>query len=161
MVVGELAVEVGHALKTRGWMLTLAESCTGGGVSEIVTSVAGSSAWFDRGFVTYSNDAKIDMLGVNPKTLESHGAVSEETVREMAAGALDHSAAHISVAISGIAGPDGGTPQKPVGTVYFAWGIKDGQVHAERRQFHGDRQSIRHQAGVHALQFLLELLRTG
>lgn len=117
-VVAELAVH----LQRRGWMLVCAESCTGGGVAAALTDLAGSSAWFDRGFVTYSNQAKQDMLGVSPETLAKFGAVSRETVTEMARGALLHSGAQLSVAISGIAGPGGGTPDKPVGTVWIAWG---------------------------------------
>lgn len=153
-----LAAEVGEALKHRGWMLALAESCTGGGVAEAVTSVPGSSVWFDRGFVTYSNAAKVDMLGVSPETLAASGAVSGEVVREMALGALAHSQAQASIAISGIAGPDGGTTDKPVGTVWFAWAAVDGFIKVERRQFDGDRQSVRRQSVRVALEYLLELL---
>jgi len=116
-----LATELGALLKAHGYMLALAESCTGGMVAEVITSVAGSSAWFDRGFVTYSNQAKIDMLGVSEQTLENLGAVSEQVAVEMAFGALKHSQAHIAGSITGIAGPDGGTADKPVGTVCFAW----------------------------------------
>ncbi len=152
-----LAAEVGNVLKRRGWMLALAESCTGGGIAEAVTSVAGSSAWFDRGFVTYSNEAKIEMLDVNPQTLQMHGAVSEATVREMAAGALAHARAQVAVAVSGIAGPDGGSPEKPVGTVCFAWATKAGTLCSTRVQFSGGRQAIRHLAVEHALRGLLEL----
>ncbi|HEY3326987.1 MAG TPA: CinA family protein [Novimethylophilus sp.] len=152
-----LAEQVGRAFKARGWMLALAESCTGGGVAEAVTSVPGSSAWFERGFVTYSNTAKIEMLDVNPQTLDAHGAVSLETVREMAAGALARSHAQVAIAISGIAGPEGGTPGKPVGTVCFAWAIKNGMVHCEQRRLDGDRQSIRRQAAQYALGHLLAL----
>ena len=111
----QLAEEAGLALKARGWMLATAESCTGGWVGEAVTAVAGSSAWFDRGFITYSNEAKQEMLGVSAETLARYGAVSEETVREMAAGVLLHSQAQISLAISGIAGPSGGSPGKAGG----------------------------------------------
>lgn len=153
-----LAAEVGEALKQRGWMLALAESCTGGGVAEAVTAVPGSSVWFDRGFVTYSNAAKVDMLGVSTETLAASGAVSGEVVREMALGALAHSQAQTSIAISGIAGPDGGTPDKPVGTVWFAWAADDGFMKVERRQFDGDRQSVRRQSVQVALKYLLELL---
>ena len=153
-----LAEQVGRALKARGWMLALAESCTGGGVAEAVTAVSGSSAWFERGFVTYSNTAKIEMLDVNPRTLDAHGAVSLETVREMALGALARSHAHAAIAISGIAGPEGGSPGKPVGTVCFAWATKNGTLHDEQRQLDGDRQSIRRQAAQYALERLLALL---
>lgn len=154
-----LSEKVGKTLKERGWMLALAESCTGGGVAEAVTSVPGSSAWFERGFVTYSNEAKIEMLGVSPQTLAGHGAVSVETVREMAVGALARSHAQAAIAISGIAGPDGGTPGKPVGTVCFAWAIRNGILHCEQRQLDGDRQSVRRQAAQYALEHLLAFSR--
>jgi len=116
-----LATLVGARLKAKGLKLATAESCTGGWVAQAVTSVSGSSEWFDRGFVTYSNQAKCEMLGVRPETLAAHGAVSEPTAREMAAGALEHSVAGVSVAVTGVAGPTGGSPQKPVGMVCFAW----------------------------------------
>ncbi|MDO8890463.1 MAG: nicotinamide-nucleotide amidase [Sulfurimicrobium sp.] len=154
-----LAEETGQALKARGWMLVTAESCTGGWVGEAVTAVAGSSSWYDRGFITYTNASKQEMLGVQPETLQHNGAVSEETVREMAAGALLHSQAHISLAISGIAGPGGGSPDKPVGTVCFAWSIKNGPLKSERRVFAGDREAVRQQAVFHALQGVLALLQ--
>ncbi len=115
-----LARRLGECLAARGWMLATAESCTGGWIAAAVTAIGGSSAWFDRGFVTYSNDAKVDMLGVSPHTLATHGAVSEETVREMAAGALARSRAQLAVAVSGIAGPSGGTAAKSVGMVCLA-----------------------------------------
>ena len=127
-----LATQVGEALKAHGLMLATAESCTGGGVAQAITEVAGSSAWFERGFVTYSNLSKQQMLGVRESTLMQHGAVSEMTVREMVEGALKHSNAQVALAVSGIAGPDGGTPDKPVGTVWFAWGLKDAETHAQR-----------------------------
>jgi nicotinamide-nucleotide amidase len=153
----KLAAEVGAAMKQRGWMLALAESCTGGGAAEAVTAVPGSSGWFERGFVTYSNQSKIEMLGVRPQTLETHGAVSEAVVLEMARGAIVQSRAQVAVAISGIAGPDGGTPDKPVGTVWFAWHLSSGQEISRLCRFHGDRQAIRRQAVEHALQGLIEL----
>lgn len=137
-VVQEVA---GHLLR-RGWWLTCAESCTGGGIATALTDVAGSSAWFDRGFVTYSNQAKVEMLGVNAATLERYGAVSEETVIEMAQGAIDFSAAQLSVAVSGIAGPGGGSETRPVGTVWLAWATPDG-VDARREHFAGDRLAVR------------------
>ncbi|MDE2311380.1 MAG: nicotinamide-nucleotide amidohydrolase family protein, partial [Betaproteobacteria bacterium] len=130
MAMDILAAQVGGLLKAQGLMLATAESCTGGGVAQAITDVAGSSAWFERGFIAYSNQAKQQMLGVSEATLNQHGAVSEATVREMAAGALQRSGAHVALAVSGIAGPDGGTPDKPVGTVWFAWGIKHGAIHA-------------------------------
>lgn len=156
--MNQLAAQVGAALHEHGMMLATAESCTGGGVASAVTEIAGSSAWFDRGFVTYSNQAKVDMLGVTKDTLDSFGAVSEATVHEMVAGALRHSQARIALAVSGIAGPGGGTAEKPVGTVWFAWGIKDGTSVARQHRFAGNRAEIRAQAVHLALQGLLELL---
>jgi nicotinamide-nucleotide amidase len=153
-----LAAQVGAALKDHGIMLCTAESCTGGGVACAVTDIAGSSAWFDRGFVTYSNQAKQDMLGVSTGTLARFGAVSEATVREMVAGALQHSQAQLALAISGIAGPGGGTPDKPVGTVWFAWGFKDGVTLAQHHLLPGSRAEIRQQAVRIALQGVLALL---
>jgi nicotinamide-nucleotide amidase len=154
-----LAEETGLALKAKGWMLATAESCTGGWVGEIVTAVPGSSAWYDRGFITYTNVSKQEMLGVQAEILAQHGAVSEETVREMASGTLLHSQANISLAISGVAGPGGGSPDKPVGTVCFAWAIKDGVVKSERCLFSGDRREVRRQAVEHALQGVLALIQ--
>ena len=154
-----LAAQVGGALKAHGLMLATAESCTGGGVAQAVTTIAGSSAWFERGFVTYSNQSKQQMLGVTDATLMQHGAVSEATVREMAAGALDNSAAQVAVAVSGIAGPDGGTPDKPVGTVWFAWGIKHGATFAHWHRLPGNRAEVRAQAVRIALQGVLALLQ--
>jgi nicotinamide-nucleotide amidase len=139
----KLSAELGLALKQRGWMLALAESCTGGMAAQYVTAVAGSSAWFDAGFVTYSNDAKIAMLGVDAETIAQHGAVSEQTALAMATGALQHSRASIAAAITGIAGPDGGSAEKPVGTVCFAWATADGIRISNTLRFGGDRRSIR------------------
>jgi nicotinamide-nucleotide amidase len=153
-VVAELAVH----LQRRGWMLVCAESCTGGGVAAALTDLAGSSAWFDRGFVTYSNQAKQEMLGVSAETLAKFGAVSRETVTEMARGALLHSGAQLSVAISGIAGPGGGTPDKPVGTVWIAWATP-GLVDAVWRHLPGDRAAVRAAAVDVALHGLLEHAR--
>jgi len=153
-----LAAQVGGALKAHGLMLATAESCTGGGVAQAITDVAGSSAWFERGFITYSNLSKQQMLGVSEATLSQHGAVSEAVVREMVAGALANSAAQVAVAVSGIAGPDGGTPDKPVGTVWFAWGIKHGATHAQRHQINGNRVAVRAQATRIALQGVIDLL---
>jgi nicotinamide-nucleotide amidase len=152
----DLAERLGRALERRGLMATTAESCTGGWVAEAITMVPGSSAWFERGFVTYTYISKREMLGVQGETLEKHGAVSEEVVREMAAGALEQSHAQVSVAISGVAGPSGGSPDKPVGTVCFAWALRDAAPHAETRRFDGDREAVRRQAVVHALRVLLE-----
>lgn len=153
-----LADLVGAKLKARGMMLATAESCTGGWVAQVVTAIAGSSDWFDRGFVTYSDAAKREMLGVSAGALATHGAVSEQTAREMAAGALAHSRAQVALAITGIAGPSGGSPQKPVGTVCFAWSLKDAAPMAQTRLFEGDRESVRRQSVMFALQTLLELL---
>ena len=153
-----LAVQVGEALKAHGMMLATAESCTGGGVAQAVTEVAGSSGWFERGFVTYSNLSKQQMLGVSEATLIQHGAVSGPTVREMVEGALAHSTAQVALAISGIAGPGGGTPDKPVGTVWFAWGIKNGLLLSRVHHLSGDRSEIRASAVQIALQGVLDLL---
>lgn len=153
-----LAARLGETLLARGQKVATAESCTGGGVATAMTSIAGSSRWFERGFVTYSNEAKQDMLGVSPQTLASHGAVSAATVAEMATGAITHSRADWSLAISGVAGPDGGTPDKPVGTVWFAWAGPQGVAKTERQRFAGDRQAVREQAGRRAIEGLLELL---
>jgi len=156
--MNELAREVGLRLKAAGARLATAESCTGGWIAEVVTSVAGSSAWFDRGFVTYSNEAKQEMLGVQAATLQSHGAVSEHTAREMAGGALTRSAAHIVVSVTGIAGPGGAVPGKPVGTVCFAWARRGAAVTSETVLLAGDREAVRRQSVVHALQGVLRAL---
>ena len=151
-----LARRVGEALATRRLSLATAESCTGGWIAEAVTAIAGSSGWFDRGFVTYSNDAKADMLGVRAATLETHGAVSEATVSEMAAGALDRSRADLAVAVSGVAGPGGGSPAKPVGTVCLAWARRDGPTGVVTVHLDGDRAAVRRQTVILALQGVLE-----
>jgi nicotinamide-nucleotide amidase len=153
----ELAQRVGEALKARGEKLATAESCTGGWVSMALTAVAGSSDWFERGYVTYSNAAKREELGVAEETLRRHGAVSEETAREMAAGALRKSGTPAALAITGIAGPTGGTAAKPVGTVCFAW-ARGGKISSETRRFDGDRESVRRQSVRHALEGLLQRL---
>lgn len=153
-----LAALVGGKLKAKSLMLATAESCTGGCVAQAVTAIAGSSEWFERGFVTYSDAAKQEMLGVGARTLAAHGAVSEESAREMAVGALAHSRAQVAVAITGIAGPTGGSPEKPVGTVCFAWAAKAGAVFAETRQFKGNRESVRSQSVIAALRGILKLL---
>jgi len=157
----QLAEQVGLALKAGGVMLATAESCTGGGVAQAVTMVPGSSEWFERGFVTYTNISKREMLGVSADTLAQHGAVSEATVREMVRGCLAGSHAQVGVAVSGTAGPSGGTPEKPVGTVCFAWGVKDGECRAETRRFSGDRDAVRVQSVEYALQGILRLLEDG
>lgn len=153
-----LAAHVGGLLKAHGLKLVTAESCTGGGVAQAVTEIAGSSAWFERGFVTYSNESKQELLGVSPDTLMRHGAVSEAVVREMASGALRHSRAQVSLAVSGIAGPDGGTPEKPVGTVWFAWCVKDRTCVSRMHHFNGNRSEVRAQASRVALQGVADLL---
>jgi nicotinamide-nucleotide amidase len=144
------------AMRRRGWRLATAESCTGGGIAAAITDLAGSSEWFDRGFVTYSNQAKQDMLGVAATTLADSGAVSRETVLAMALGAIARSEADISVAVTGIAGPGGGSEAKPVGTVWFAWSLRDGQTDAGCERFPGDRARVRAAAVRHALRGLLE-----
>ena len=141
-------------LRPRQWRLVTAESCTGGLIAAACTSVAGSSDWFERGFVTYSNEAKCESLGVAPALIAQHGAVSAEVARAMAEGALVHSRADVSVAVTGIAGPGGGTPDKPVGTVWLAWAVRDEAATATRLQLPGDRSAIREQTVVHALQAL-------
>ena len=152
----QLAHLLGQKLHARGWMLAAAESCTGGWLAQVVTAIPGSSVWFDRGFVTYSNEAKQEMLGVAAATLQTHGAVSEETVREMAEGTLRRSRAMISVSISGVAGPGGGTPQKPVGTVCIAWAVKDQAPFSTVCRLSGDREEIRSRAVAAALRGLIE-----
>jgi nicotinamide-nucleotide amidase len=153
-----LSVRVGQALLERKLMLACAESCTGGWVAEVVTATGGSSQWFERGFVTYSNAAKQELLGVKADTLRQDGAVSEAVVREMAAGALRRSHAQTALAISGVAGPSGGSPGKPVGTVCFAWVLRGGEPMAETKHFSGDREAVRKQSVIHALQGLLRAL---
>jgi len=155
-----LSAAVGEALRERSLTLATAESCTGGWAAQVVTHSAGSSAWFERGFVTYANEAKTDMLGVHPETLINHGAVSPQTALEMAAGALRNSNALISFAITGIAGPSGGSPGKPVGTVCFAWCLRNQEAEAETCHFEGDREAVRRQAVIHALTGLLNRART-
>jgi nicotinamide-nucleotide amidase len=157
-LVDILAAQLGGALKSHGLMLVTAESCTGGGVASAITDVAGSSAWFERGFVTYSNLSKQQMLGVSEATLTQYGAVSEPVVREMVAGALAHSSAQVALAISGIAGPDGGTSDKPVGTVWFAWGVKNTGIFTKRHQIAGNRAEVRAHAVRIAMQGVLGLL---
>jgi nicotinamide-nucleotide amidase len=154
----DLASRTGLALKARGWMLVTAESCTGGWVSECVTMVPGSSEWFERGFITYTNVAKREMLGVQARTLDTHGAVSEQTVREMVAGALAGSHGHIAIAVSGVAGPTGGTAQKPVGTVCFGWGTRGTQPIAATRLLGGNREAVRRQSVIVVLEGVLEML---
>jgi len=153
----KLAKAVGQLLKKSRQVLVTAESCTGGWAAQAVTSVAGSSDWFERGFVTYSNDSKRELLGVAEATLDERGAVSEETAREMALGALARSKGTLALAITGVAGPAGGSKEKPVGTVCFAWALGDA-VHSETRRFSGDRESVRRQSVVRALEGVIEFL---
>jgi nicotinamide-nucleotide amidase len=152
----DLAQRLGATLLARGEWLAVAESCTGGWLAQSVTAIAGSSGWFDRGFVTYSNAAKIDMLGVPETTLERHGAVSEQTARAMVQGALRNSGADWAVAITGVAGPAGGSAEKPVGTVCFAWAQKDNGCEAQTCHFSGDRAEVREQSVRHGLNGLLK-----
>jgi nicotinamide-nucleotide amidase len=154
----KLAERVGKALQSRNLMLVTAESCTGGWIAEAVTMVPGSSEWFERGYVTYTYISKREMLGVSQATLAAHGAVAEAVVREMAEGALARSHAQVAVAVSGVAGPGGGTPGKPVGTVCFAWAAKAAATRAETRRFPGDREAVRRRSVEHALKGVLALV---
>jgi nicotinamide-nucleotide amidase len=150
--VDSLLQQLASALQRKQWMLATAESCTGGWIAKCCTDLAGSSAWFERGFVTYSNEAKQDMLGVTAATLVQYGAVSEAVVAEMAAGVLLHSRAQLALSVSGIAGPGGGTLSKPVGTVCFGWASKNGEAHTETCHFTGDRDAVRWQSLEYALR---------
>ena len=151
-----LATLAGARLKARGLKLVTAESCTGGWVAQAVTAVSGSSDWFERGIVTYSNEAKQEMLGVRTETLDAAGAVSEETALEMARGALASSRAQVAVSVTGVAGPTGGTAAKPVGMVCFGWALAGGGANAATKHFGGDREQVRRQSVVFALQGVLE-----
>ena len=153
----DLATQVGHALQQRGWKLATCESITGGGISQAVTDIAGSSEWFDCGLVTYSNASKTRFLGVPEALLAEHGAVSEAVAAAMVRGALAHTDAQISLSTTGIAGPGGAVPGKPVGTVCFGW-AHGGIVHTKRLVFTGDRAAVRAQTAEHALQGLLDFL---
>ena len=155
-----LAEQLGHALKQAGLSVATAESCTGGWLGEVLTSIPGSSRWYERGFVTYSNMSKREMLGVKTEILARHGAVSEPTARAMAEGALAASHADLVVAITGVAGPGGGTPEKPVGTVCFAWGARRQPVVSRIHHFHGDRAAIRRAAVIAALNGLQDTLNS-
>jgi nicotinamide-nucleotide amidase len=152
-----LCARLAERLLARGWMLATAESCTGGMIAAACTDLSGSSNWFERGFVTYSNEAKTDLLGVDPALIERHGAVSEVVARAMAFGAVRHSRAQVSVAVTGVAGPTGGSAEKPVGTVWFGFQV-DGQLTSELRRFDGVRAAVRAATVQHALQRLIELL---
>ncbi|BBB65626.1 competence damage-inducible protein A [Undibacterium sp. YM2] len=154
----ELATQVGEELKSRKLILSVAESCTGGGVAHAITEIAGSSEWFDCGFVTYSNSSKTELLDIPAALIAQHGAVSEEIAAAMAQGALANSEAHLSLSTTGIAGPTGAVPGKPVGTICFGW-IVGGVPHTERLVFAGDRKSVREQTVVHALDKLLRYIK--
>lgn len=153
----ELCDRLAAALTARGWMLATAESCTGGLVAAACTDLSGSSAWFERGFVTYSNAAKTELLGVDADLIARHGAVSEVVARAMAFGAVRHSAAQVGVAVTGVAGPTGGSADKPVGTVWFAYSV-EGQLSSETCRFDGDRAAVRAATVRHALQRLVQLV---
>jgi nicotinamide-nucleotide amidase len=157
--VRDLAAELGQLLAARGLRVAAAESCTGGWIAKRVTDVGGSSAWFERGYVTYSNASKIELLGVQPATLEQYGAVSEETAREMAEGALRESGADLAVAVTGVAGPDGGSEAKPVGTVWLAWAGRGLSTRAALRRFSGDRENVRRAAVQAALEGLIAMAK--
>ena len=154
-----LAIALGEALRARGWLCATAESCTGGLVAGAITDIAGSSEWFDRGFVTYSNEAKIAMLGVSPAILAEHGAVSEPTARAMAQGALAESRSQVAVAVTGIAGPGGAVPGKPVGTVCFAWATRGSAPRVETHQLQGDRAAVRSASVALALRGRIDAAR--
>jgi len=154
-----LAAEVGGLLQARNQMLATAESCTGGWIAKMITDIPGCSAWFDCGMAAYSYEAKQALLGVRPETLTEHGAVSRETVLEMVSGALVNSGASIAVAVTGIAGPGGGTPDKPVGTVWIGWKRRGGYPEAEVFHFEGDREAVRRQTVAAALRGLLAMAR--
>ena len=156
--LSSLSALVGDRLRAERMLLATAESCTGGGVAQQLTSIAGSSEWFERGYVTYSDAAKMEMLHVKASTLQAHGAVSEQVAREMAAGALAGSHAQITVAVTGVAGPGGGSADKPVGTVCFAWARTNRKVTSETRHFTGNRESVRSQSVIAALQGVLDVL---
>lgn len=153
-----LAKQVGQYLLARQWYLATAESCTGGWVAETITAVAGSSQWFERGFVCYSNIAKQEMLGVNAVDLQRYGAVSEQVACALAEGALQHSHAHLSLSVTGIAGPDGGSDDKPVGTVWFAWSGRHFATQSQVQHFTGNRQQVRLQAVMYSLEHIRQLL---
>ncbi len=158
--VESMVTRIGELLVARNQTVTAVESCTGGGVSRLFTMVPGSSAWFECGFVTYSNSAKSAMVGVPEDLIEQYGAVSCEVARAMALGGRLHSRAGCAVSVTGVAGPTGGTPDKPVGTVCFGWALRDNAVHAESCLFDGERNSIREQSVEHALSGLLKLLES-
>ena len=154
----QLSSLLGERLQARGWRVATAESCTGGGIAAAITAIAGSSAWFEYGIVSYANHAKEKLLQVDSDTLLQEGAVSRAVVEQMLAGVLQLSGAEIALAVSGVAGPSGGTPEKPVGTVWFAWGLASGKTYSECFSFVGDRASIQAQSVVQGLSGLLNLI---
>ena len=156
--VPALALRTAELLQAHGWMLATAESCTGGLIAAACTELAGSSAWFERGFVTYSNEAKAELLGVDPALIAAHGAVSDAVAGAMASGAVTRSRAQVALSVTGVAGPTGGSPDKPVGTVWFGWQV-DGRTRTERRRFDGDRRTVRTATVEHALRTLVQLLQ--
>jgi nicotinamide-nucleotide amidase len=158
-LLAQLSLDIGILLQQNSMTLATAESCTGGWVAQVITHTAGSSAWFDRGFVTYSNAAKQDQLGVSAALIATQGAVSEATAQAMAAGALQHSLADVALSITGIAGPSGGSADKPVGTVCFGWCLRGKAAVSRQQHFDGDREQIRYQSVVFALQRLQQELR--
>ena len=158
--IPSLVAALADALPSRGWMMATAESCTGGLIAGACTDLAGSSVWFERGFVTYSNAAKTELLGVDAALIASHGAVSEVVARAMAFGAVRYSQAQVSVAVTGVAGPGGGTPDKPVGLVWFGFSV-DGVLISEKQHFPGDRAAVRSATVAHALRRLHELMGPG
>lgn len=153
----DITQDLANRLTRLGWMLATAESCTGGLIAAQCTDLAGSSRWFDRGLVTYSNSAKCELLGIDASLIDTHGAVSEAVARAMALGAVYRTAAKTSIAVTGIAGPDGGSDAKPVGTVWFAWCV-EGWVFSERQHFQGDRLGVRQATCAHAIRGLLKHL---
>lgn len=154
-LIDAAAARLGNALRQLGWRVTTAESCTGGGIAEAITRISGSSGWFDTAFVTYANHSKCRWVGVSEQDLESFGAVSEPVVRAMASGALIAADADLAVAVSGIAGPEGGTAEKPVGTVWFAWAVRDREVITHCRRIQGNRREVRAQTVLYSLQGLI------
>ncbi len=153
-----ILTDLAEKLIARKWKIVVAESCTGGGVAKAMTILPCISIWFERGFVTYSNESKIEMLNVTRQTLDDHGAVSIETATEMVEGALQNSHAHVGLAVTGIAGPDGGTDEKPVGTVCFAWGARNTPTLNAISNFDGERNEVREQSILMAIQGLSELV---
>jgi len=156
--IENLTRQLSNQLRQCAWRICTAESCTGGLIAKTFTDLAGSSDWFDRGFVTYSNQAKMDMLGVKANTLQQYGAVSEQVATQMAAGALRHSEAQVAISVTGIAGPGGGSAEKPVGTVWFGFAV-DERIMSVRQQFDGDRQQVRNSSLQFAIETILHLLQ--